>query len=263
MSKNRNNRREWTDDKVSTEDIGSVEEELGLTGEETKVTVTSLEEGEKVTPSPLDGVELIDAKINSVNDEEGTQVNDKDLNQLQDTETKTTETKEELGEVSVEVGSLDDFYKALFRLENKNVNGIQELLNSLVLKDAADKLFVAELKDIVRFLIANDLTNTNKANQRLNSLILRILESKDTLKFNIINKLFEIDNKVFEPSYLIRTIEFTRDLTTLLNYGQLITIIEVLANPETRVKNKSLVPNLTNLKLKEEPLNFLKSYYKL
>ena len=239
MSKNRNNRREWADDKVSTEDIGSVEEELGLTGEETKDTL-------------LDGVEEAPVK-----EELETQT------ELPvETETKT-ETKEELGEVSVEVGSLDDFYKALFRLENKNVNGIQELLNSLVLKDAADKLFVAELKDIVRFLIANDLTNTNKANQRLNSLILRILESKDTLKFNIINKLFEIDNKVFEPSYLIRTIEFTRDLTTLLNYGQLITIIEVLANPETRVKNKSLVPNLTNLKLKEEALNFLKSYYKL
>lgn len=239
MSKNRNNRREWADDKVSTEDIGSVEEELGLTGEETEDTI-------------LDGVEETPVK--------------EELETQTETQTELpveTETKEELGEVSVEAGSLDDFYKALFRLENKNVNGIQELLNSLVLKDAADKLFVAELKDIVRFLIANDLTNTNKANQRLNSLILRILESKDTLKFNIINKLFEIDNKVFEPSYLIRTIEFTRDLTTLLNYGQLITIIEVLANPETRVKNKSLVPNLTNLKLKEEALNFLKSYYKL
>lgn len=242
MSKNRNNRREWTDDKVSTEDIGSVEEELGLTGEETKDTL-------------LDGVEEAPVK-----EELETQT---ELPVETETKTTETETKEELGEVSVEVGSLDDFYKALFRLENKNVNGIQELLNSLVLKDAADKLFVAELKDIVRFLIANDLTNTNKANQRLNSLILRILESKDTLKFNIINKLFEIDNKVFEPSYLIRTIEFTRDLTTVLNYGQLITIIEVLANPETRVKNKSLVPNLTNLKLKEEALNFLKSYYKL
>ena len=239
MSKNRNNRREWTDDKVSTEDIGSVEEELGLTGEEPEDTI-------------LDGVEETPVK--------------EELETQTETQTELpveTETKEELGEVSVEAGSLDDFYKALFRLENKNVNGIQELLNSLVLKDAADKLFVAELKDIVRFLIANDLTNTNKANQRLNSLILRILESKDTLKFNIINKLFEIDNKVFEPSYLIRTIEFTRDLTTVLNYGQLITIIEVLANPETRVKNKSLVPNLTNLKLKEEALNFLKSYYKL
>ena len=242
MSKNRNNRREWADDKVSTEDIGSVEEELGLTGEEPKDTL-------------LDGVEEAPVK-----EELETQT---ELPVETETETTETETKEELGEVSVEVGSLDDFYKALFRLENKNVNGIQELLNSLVLKDAADKLFVAELKDIVRFLIANDLTNTNKANQRLNSLILRILESKDTLKFNIINKLFEIDNKVFEPSYLIRTIEFTRDLTTVLNYGQLITIIEVLANPETRVKNKSLVPNLTNLKLKEEALNFLKSYYKL
>ncbi len=242
MSKNRNNRREWTDDKVSTEDIGSVEEELGLTGEETKDTL-------------LDGVEEAPVK-----EELETQT---ELPVETETETTETETKEELGEVSIEAGSLDDFYKALFRLENKNVNGIQELLNSLVLKDAADKLFVAELKDIVRFLIANDLTNTNKANQRLNSLILRILESKDTLKFNIINKLFEIDNKVFEPSYLIRTIEFTRDLTTVLNYGQLITIIEVLANPETRVKNKSLVPNLTNLKLKEEALNFLKSYYRL
>ena len=245
MSKNRNNRREWTDDKVSTEDIGSVEEELGLTGEETKDTL-------------LDGVEEAPVK-----EELETQTELPVETETKTTETTETETKEELGEVSVEVGSLDDFYKALFRLENKNVNGIQELLNSLVLKDAADKLFVAELKDIVRFLIANDLTNTNKANQRLNSLILRILESKDTLKFNIINKLFEIDNKVFEPSYLIRTIEFTRDLTTLLNYGQLITIIEVLANPVTRVKNKSLVPNLTNLKLKEEALNFLKSYYKL
>lgn len=241
MSKNRNNRREWTDDKVSTEDIGTTEE-LGLTGEETEDTL-------------LDGVEEAPVK-----EELETQT---ELPVETETKTTETETKEESGEVSVEVGSLDDFYKALFRLENKNVNGIQELLNSLVLKDAADKLFVAELKDIVRFLIANDLTNTNKANQRLNSLILRILESKDTLKFNIINKLFEIDNKVFEPSYLIRTIEFTRDLTTLLNYGQLITIIEVLANPETRVKNKSLVPNLTNLKLKEEALNFLKSYYKL
>ena len=241
MSKNRNNRREWTDDKVSTEDIGTTEE-LGLTSEETKDTL-------------LDGVEEAPVK-----EELETQT---ELPVETETKTTETETKEELGEVSIEAGSLDDFYKALFRLENKNVNGIQELLNSLVLKDAADKLFVAELKDIVRFLIANDLTNTNKANQRLNSLILRILESKDTLKFNIINKLFEIDNKVFEPSYLIRTIEFTRDLTTVLNYGQLITIIEVLANPETRVKNKSLVPNLTNLKLKEEALNFLKSYYKL
>ena len=247
MSKNRNNRREWADDKVSTEDIGSVEEELGLTGEETKDTL-------------LDGVEEAPVKEEL---ETQTELPVETETKTTETETTETETKEELGEVSVEVSSLDDFYKALFRLENKNVNGIQELLNSLVLKDAADKLFVAELKDIVRFLIANDLTNTNKANQRLNSLILRILESKDTLKFNIINKLFEIDNKVFEPSYLIRTIEFTRDLTTVLNYGQLITIIEVLANPETRVKNKSLVPNLTNLKLKEEPLNFLKSYYKL
>lgn len=247
MSKNRNNRREWTDDKVSTEDIGSVEEELGLTGEETKDIL-------------LDGVEEAPVKEEL---ETQTELPVETETKTTETETTETETKEELGEVSIEAGSLDDFYKALFRLENKNVNGIQELLNSLVLKDAADKLFVAELKDIVRFLIANDLTNTNKANQRLNSLILRILESKDTLKFNIINKLFEIDNKVFEPSYLIRTIEFTRDLTTLLNYGQLITIIEVLANPETRVKNKSLVPNLTNLKLKEEPLNFLKSYYKL
>lgn len=247
MSKNRNNRREWTDDKVSTEDIGSVEEELGLTGEETKDTL-------------LDGVEEAPVKEEL---ETQTELPVETETKTTETETTETETKEELGEVSIEAGSLDDFYKALFRLENKNVNGIQELLNSLVLKDAADKLFVAELKDIVRFLIANDLTNTNKANQRLNSLILRILESKDTLKFNIINKLFEIDNKVFEPSYLIRTIEFTRDLTTVLNYGQLITIIEVLANPETRVKNKSLVPNLTNLKLKEEALNFLKSYYKL
>ena len=168
MSKNRNNRREWTDDKVSTEDIGSVEEELGLTGEETKDTL-------------LDGVEEAPVK-----EELETQT---ELPVETETKTTETETKEESGEVSVEVGSLDDFYKALFRLENKNVNGIQELLNSLVLKDAADKLFVAELKDIVRFLIANDLTNTNKANQRLNSLILRILESKDTLKFNIINKL--------------------------------------------------------------------------
>ena len=247
MSKNRNNRREWTDDKVSTEDIGSAEEELGLTGEETKDTL-------------LDGVEEAPVKEEL---ETQTELPVETETKTTETETTETETKEELGEVSIEAGSLDDFYKALFRLENKNVNGIQELLNSLVLKDAADKLFVAELKDIVRFLIANDLTNTNKANQRLNSLILRILESKDTLKFNIINKLFEIDNKVFEPSYLIRTIEFTRDLTTVLNYGQLITIIEVLANPETRVKNKSLVPNLTNLKLKEEALNFLKSYYKL
>ena len=247
MSKNRNNRREWTDDKVSTEDIGSVEEELGLTGEEPKDTL-------------LDGVEEAPVKEEL---ETQTELPVETETKTTETETTETETKEELGEVSIEAGSLDDFYKALFRLENKNVNGIQELLNSLVLKDAADKLFVAELKDIVRFLIANDLTNTNKANQRLNSLILRILESKDTLKFNIINKLFEIDNKVFEPSYLIRTIEFTRDLTTVLNYGQLITIIEVLANPETRVKNKSLVPNLTNLKLKEEALNFLKSYYKV
>ena len=247
MSKNRNNRREWTDDKVSTEDIGSVEDELGLTGGETEDTL-------------LDGVEETPVKEEL---ETQTELPVETETKTTETETTETETKEELGEVSIEAGSLDDFYKALFRLENKNVNGIQELLNSLVLKDAADKLFVAELKDIVRFLIANDLTNTNKANQRLNSLILRILESKDTLKFNIINKLFEIDNKVFEPSYLIRTIEFTRDLTTVLNYGQLITIIEVLANPETRVKNKSLVPNLTNLKLKEEALNFLKSYYKL
>ena len=143
MSKNRNNRREWTEDKVSTEDIGSVEEELGLTGEEPKDTL-------------LDGVEEAPVK-EELETQPETQT---ELPVETETETTETETKEESGEVSVEVGSLDDFYKALFRLENKNVNGIQELLNSLVLKDAADKLFVAELKDIVRFLIANDLTGT-------------------------------------------------------------------------------------------------------
>ncbi len=120
MSKNRNNRREWTDDKVSTEDIGTTEE-LGLTGEETEDTL-------------LDGVEETPVK-------EELETQTETQTELP-VETKTTETKEELGEVSIEAGSLDDFYKALFRLENKNVNGIQELLNSLVLKDAADKLFI-------------------------------------------------------------------------------------------------------------------------
>lgn len=158
------------------------------------------------------------------------------------------------------ITSLADLYKELHKIDKKSIT---KTLGRCVPAEDADKLFVAELKDINRFLLADTNEDINKANLRMNSLILTILKTKNEMRFNILNILFKLDDRRYEPSYLLRIISFTKNATVIQNYAQLISIIETLANPDTRKNKKASVSNFNYLTIDAESKQFLKQYYKI
>lgn len=168
---------------------------------------------------------------------------------------------DESDEVELEViTSLADLYKELHKIDKKSIT---ITLGRCTPSEDADKLFVAELKDINRLLLTDTNEDINKANLRMNALILTILKTKNELRFNILNILFRLDDKRYEPSYLLRIISFTKNASVIQNYAQLISIIETLANPDTRKAKKATVSNFNYLTIDAESKQFLKQYYKI
>lgn len=168
---------------------------------------------------------------------------------------------DESDEVEIEViTSLADLYKELHKIDKKSIT---ITLGRCTPSEDADKLFVAELKDINRLLLTDTNEDINKANLRMNALILTILKTKNELRFNILNILFKLDDKRYEPSYLLRIISFTKNASVIQNYAQLISIIETLANPDTRKAKKASVSNFNYLTIDAESKQFLKQYYKI
>ena len=158
------------------------------------------------------------------------------------------------------VASLTDLFKQLHQIDESE---ILETFKAFKSDKIEENLFVAELIDVHSLLSVNTASSVSSGNGRLNSLILRVLDSEDRVKFDIINKLFDMSKVIYEPSYLQREINFTRSSEVAINYGLLITIIEILSNPETRKESKKLVANLGHLKIASKSINFLKSYYQL
>lgn len=168
---------------------------------------------------------------------------------------------DESDEVELEViTSLADLYKELHKIDKKSIT---ITLGRCTPSEDADKLFVAELKDINRLLLTDTNEDINKANLRMNALILTILKTKNELRFNILNILFKLDDRRYEPSYLLRIISFTKNASVIQNYAQLISIIETLANPDTRKAKKASVSNFNYLTIDAESKQFLKQYYKI
>ena len=175
-------------------------------------------------------------------------------------ETKPEDKKAE-DKVDVEgSNSLTDLFKQLHQIDESK---ILETFKAFKSDKLEENLFVAELIDVHSLLSVNTASSVSSGNGRLNSLILRVLDSEDRVRFDIINKLFDMSKVIYEPSYLQREINFTRSSEVAINYGLLITIIEILSNPETRKENKKLVANLGHLKIASKSINFLKSYYQL
>lgn len=170
-----------------------------------------------------------------------------------------TDESDETEELEV-ITSLADLYKELHKIDKKSIT---ITLGRCVPVEDADKLFVAELKDINRLLLTDTNEDINKANLRMNALITTILKTKNELRFNILNILFKLDDKRYEPSYLLRIISFTKNVTVIQNYAQLISIIETLANPDTRKAKKASVSNFNYLTIDAESKQFLKQYYKI
>ena len=156
--------------------------------------------------------------------------------------------------------SLTDLFKQLHQIDESK---ILETFKAFKSDKIEENLFVAELIDVHSLLSVNTASSVSSGNGRLNSLILRVLDSEDKVRFDIINKLFDMSKVIYEPSYLQREINFTRSSEVAINYGLLITIIEILSNPETRKESKKLVANLGHLKIAPKSVNFLKSYYQL
>ena len=168
---------------------------------------------------------------------------------------------DESDEVELEpITSLADLYKELHKIDKKSIT---ITLGRCTPSEDADKLFVAELKDINRLLLTDTNEDINKANLRMNALILTILKTKNELRFNILNILFKLDDRRYEPSYLLRIISFTKNASVIQNYAQLISIIETLANPDTRKAKKATVSNFNYLTIDAESKQFLKQYYKI
>lgn len=170
-----------------------------------------------------------------------------------------TDESDETEELEV-ITSLADLYKELHKIDKKSIT---ITLGRCTPSEDADKLFVAELKDINRLLLTDTNEDINKANLRMNALILTILKTKNELRFNILNILFRLDDKRYEPSYLLRIISFTKNASVIQNYAQLISIIETLANPDTRKAKKATVSNFNYLTIDAESKQFLKQYYKI
>lgn len=170
-----------------------------------------------------------------------------------------TDESDETEELEV-ITSLADLYKELHKIDKKSIT---ITLGRCTPSEDADKLFVAELKDINRLLLTDTNEDINKANLRMNALILTILKTKNELRFNILNILFRLDDKRYEPSYLLRIISFTKNASAIQNYAQLISIIETLANPDTRKAKKATVSNFNYLTIDAESKQFLKQYYKI
>ena len=175
-------------------------------------------------------------------------------------ETKPEDKKVEDKVDVVGVASLTDLFKQLHQIDESK---ILETFKAFKSDKIEENLFVAELIDIHSLLSVNTASSVSSGNGRLNSLILRVLDSEDKVRFDIINKLFDMSKVIYEPSYLQREINFTRSSEVAINYGLLITIIEILSNPETRKESKKLVANLGHLKIAPKSVNFLKSYYQL
>ena len=175
-------------------------------------------------------------------------------------ETKSEDKKDDVKDNVEGTNSLTDLFKQLHQIDESK---ILETFKAFKSDKIEENLFVAELIDIHSLLSVNTASSVSSGNGRLNSLILRVLDSEDKVRFDIINKLFDMSKVIYEPSYLQREINFTRSSEVAINYGLLITIIEILSNPETRKESKKLVANLGHLKIAPKSVNFLKSYYQL
>lgn len=173
--------------------------------------------------------------------------------------TKVPEENEKQEEVEV-ITSLADLYKVLHTIEESELSDTYKRFKSV---DNGENLFVAELIDIHNALSINSEATVVKGNALLNSLLLRVIDAADKVRFNVINKIFDISKNIYEPAYLQRSISFTRSQDVAINYGLLVTIIEILSNVETRAKNKAQVADLSRLKIGDNGINFIKSYYKL
>ena len=64
-----------------------------------------------------------------------------------------------------------------------------KLLKAFKSDKLEENLFVAELIDVHSLLSVNTASSVSSGNGRLNSLILRVLDSEDRVRFDIINKL--------------------------------------------------------------------------
>lgn len=226
-----------------------------------KPTVEVIKPAEPIKPEDVAKVKVEEAKV--ANEVKVPVEQTKDAtNAKVDTETPPENTgSDNKADTDVKgVASLTDLFKQLHQIDESK---ILETFKTFKSDKLEENLFVAELIDVHSLLSVNTASSVSSGNGRLNSLILRVLDSEDRVKFDIINKLFDMSKVIYEPSYLQREINFTRSSEVAVNYGLLITIIEILSNPETRKESKKLVANLGHLKIASKSINFLKSYYQL
>lgn len=156
---------------------------------------------------------------------------------------------------------LENLYKLLHAA--KNTKDILAILESHEPDNINDKLFIIELKDICTQLLIDTNESINKVNSRLYSVIINTIRNREVLRFDILNIIFAIDNAGFEPSNLLRAVPFTNEAKTLVNYQQLVTILEVLSNKKTRKANSSQISNFRHLTIGQDSIAFIKEYYKL
>lgn len=205
---------------------------------------------------------IVNYETVEVTKEEQPTTDDKEV-VIKDTQDTQDTQDDELSKLleNVKNTGLENLYKLLHAA--KNTKDILAILESHEPDNINDKLFIIELKDICTQLLIDTNESINKVNSRLYSVIINTIRNREVLRFDILNIIFAIDNVGFEPSNLLRAVPFTNEAKTLVNYQQLVTILEVLSNKKTRKANSSQISNFRHLTIGQDSIAFIKEYYKL
>lgn len=208
------------------------------------------------------GETIVNYETVEVTKEEQPATDDKEV-VIKDTQDTQDTQDDELSKLleNVKNTGLENLYKLLHAA--KNTKDILAILESHEPDNINDKLFIIELKDICTQLLIDTNESINKVNSRLYSVIINTIRNREVLRFDILNIIFAIDNAGFEPSNLLRAVPFTNEAKTLVNYQQLVTILEVLSNKKTRKANSSQISNFRHLTIGQDSIAFIKEYYKL
>ena len=146
-------------------------------------------------------------------------------------------------------------------------NSTTDLLDKLLAEGHLDiKMFAAELVGVINAYNKKTEVESNNGNRKLYNLLLRTLKVENApefkFKFDVLNRTF-LEDVNFNPVTLLNCTLWTKSEKDLATFAQLATIIEDLADRETRNSNKKRIANLNNLGLDAKSIENIKNYYKL
>lgn len=257
-----------TDEQVKTELVDQLENTEDITVNTTVSTQGPVDETQEPVESndinPEDKVEDTDVQGEDKVPEE---------NKLDDVSENIVDSEEILEEqpieeIQEEVAPTKNYTFSLIEaITFSKDNTTADLLDKLLAEGHLDiKMFAAELVGVINAYNKKTEVESNNGNRKLYNLLLRTLKVENAtefkFKFDVLNRTF-LEDVNFNPVTLLNCTLWTKSEKDLATFAQLATIIEDLADRETRNSNKKRIANLNNLGLDAKSIENIKNYYKL